>query len=85
MYYSLGRVAVQLSRPRDYKKMNNKECDKCDERGMISDGGGFAHSCECGFHNRLMDEKFAGVSIEELLAYGAGRIEEKKRQTQNYE
>jgi len=25
------------------------KCDKCDERGYIQDGGGSAHSCECGF------------------------------------
>lgn len=63
-----------------------KECNKCDERGMIADLKikGAASSCKCGKHNRYMqeifNEKFGGdpvSQIDNLIAYGLKRREEK--------
>lgn len=44
-----------------------EKCDKCDERGMIDDGGGAAHSCPCGKYNRIMEKVFKGLSIADLF------------------
>jgi hypothetical protein len=59
-----------------------EDCTLCDERGMIADPviKGASSSCDCGKYNRLMKEKFKDVSIEELMAYGRMRVEEKKLQ-----
>ena len=69
------------------KKCNTAEekCDKCDDRGMITEvknGAHYGHSCECGYANYLMEHRFKEVSIEELLSYGAERIEDKKQYIQ---
>ncbi len=40
---------------------------------------GASHSCECGKSNRLMKKIFDAVSIEKLFAYGASRIEDKRK------
>ena len=54
-----------------------KNCTKCDDRGMIQDDKYSAHSCLYGKHNRIMEEKFKNVSIEDLLNYGRARVIEK--------
>ncbi len=41
---------------------------------------GAASSCACGKHNRLMEAAFKGVSIEQLMHYGAQRIIQKTQQ-----
>ncbi len=60
---------------------HKEECNKCDERGMITEvknGAHYGHSCDCGKYNRLMEERFAGVNIMDLLAYGRRRVDDKK-------
>ncbi len=48
-----------------------KECTKCDERGMIADPNfpGASSSCTCGKYSRLMQDKFKGAKIEDLFNY----------------
>jgi len=55
------------------------ECFLCDERGMIADPviKGASSSCNCGKYNRIMEGKFKGVSLEQLIAYGRARAEQK--------
>lgn len=56
------------------------KCNKCDERGMITEvknGAHYGHSCDCGYDNYLMKKRFEGVSIESLLEYAGKRIEQK--------
>lgn len=59
-----------------------KECNKCDERGMIveiKNGAHYGHSCDCGKYQKLMKERFKDVSIMDLLAYGRQRVIEKSK------
>lgn len=44
------------------------------------DGGIYGRSCECGYSNLLMKKVFEAVSFGQLLAYGAKRTEEKRKQ-----
>ena len=53
------------------------KCDKCDERGMIKDGEYSRRSCECGFHNDLMEAHFKGWTLVELVAFKERRLREK--------
>jgi len=57
-----------------------KKCTKCDKRGMVKDGPYSAHSCDCGKYQKLMNKQFKNIKIENLLAYGMMRIEEKRKQ-----
>ena len=59
----------------------NKECKKCDDRGMIKIDTYSSKSCECGYHNRLMQEVFKNISFKDLISYGNSRIQGKKRLT----
>jgi hypothetical protein len=62
------------------------KCGKCDERGYIStnvNGCYSGRSCECGWAIEQQEKVFEGVTLEHLLAYGAGRVEEKRRLTSN--
>jgi len=60
------------------------DCTLCDERGMIQDKSALpnwsASSCKCGKYGRLMEERFKGVSLEQLLAYGFARRAQKEAQ-----
>lgn len=61
---------------------NKTKCAKCDERGMIveiKNGSHYGQSCDCGKYQHLMKERFKNVSIEDLLAYGAVRVAQKKQ------
>jgi hypothetical protein len=58
--------------------MEKEICHKCDERGMVNDGNGAAHSCSCGLHNRLMEKIFESVTLGQLLAYANYRVNEKR-------
>jgi hypothetical protein len=70
------------------RKLNSRlmKCDKCDERGYIStreNGRYSGRSCECGWVIKQQEKVFEGVTLEQLLDYGARRIEEKRRLTSN--
>jgi hypothetical protein len=78
-----NKFAFNVATMRDKQVLGQKylgdKCNKCDERGMIQDDKYSAHSCSCGKNNRLMEESMKDVKIEDLLAYGRARIEQKKK------
>lgn len=66
--------------------MDKIKCNKCDERGMITEiknGAHYGRSCECGKYHELMEARWKGVSIVDLLSYGFARREEKERLLNN--
>lgn len=56
---------------------SNTECTKCDERGHIRIDEHSSKSCDCGKHNRIMEDIFKNVAISDLLNYARKRRQEK--------
>lgn len=44
----------------------------------VKNGSHYGHSCDCGKYNRIMEEKFKDVKIEDLFGYARQRIAEKQ-------
>lgn len=65
-----------------------QKCNKCDERGYISEfknGSYSGRSCECGWAIEKQKKAFDGITIKQLLAYRQKRVEEKRRLSNNFQ